>query len=462
MFQEELQKAFDKLRGSEGKYRSRTSKERIADLKRLENALLRDKDQIREALANDLQKPGLEVNYSEIYLVVSEIRKAKKKLRSWMAAKAVGTGIGQIGTRSWVVPEAKGVSLVIAPWNYSISLSLAPVVSAIAAGCPVMLKPSEFTPKASAYMRELIKEIFPDDQAVVFEGDAEVAKSILKMPFRHIFFTGSNEVGKAVMKAATEHLSSVTLELGGKSPVVVDKSASLKEAANRIIFSKWLNAGQTCISCDYVLVERSVSSQFIGLLRSELERLENDESTELCGIVSDKHLRRLKELVEEAVNKGAALIYEGPDTEGKLGIKVLGNPSPEAGVMQEEIFGPVLPIVEIESFDDALRFIAQKETPLSAYLFSSSGKNQRVFLDQVNSGTTCINDVLVHFSNEALPFGGVNESGMGKSHGKYGFDAFSHEKAVLKRTWAFNWIKLVYPPYSNWKEKISNIVLRYF
>lgn len=460
-----IKAVFDQHLREEKRLRCRSHKERRADLKKLEKALIESKEAIREALHKDFQKPQLQTDYSELYVVLKEIRHASKMLKKWMLPHSVPSGLSMFGARAWVVPEAKGASLVISPWNYPILLSLGPVVSAIAAGCPVILKPSEFTPNSSAFLQKLLTGLFPEKEVAVFLGDANIAKELTALPFRHIFFTGSTRVGQKVMEAAAKNLSSVTLELGGKSPSIVDRTANLKITAKALLFGKWMNAGQTCVASDYVLVEEFIAGKLKDALVDEAHELFKNglEQKDYCGLIHKAHFEKLEKWIKEARNNGSEVWFDAGDSQesNKMGIKIIASNRSEGELMNTEIFGPILLIRTVKSVDEAIDYINQRPAPLSAYIFSQSKANQRKIIDEVIAGTMSINDVVGHVSHDHLPFGGVHDSGIGKSHGLHGFKAFSHEKAILKRSLPFNWLNLIYPPYSAVKEKIANIVIRY-
>src|SRR2546430_9488889 len=347
----EINRVFDKQQTRHAEVAATTAQQRIAKLRRLHDALLLRRDEIRKALWDDYRKPPQEVDLSEIYPVLGEARHAMRHLKSWMRPRRVVAPLALLGSRSRIVYEPKGVALIISPWNFPINLTLGPLVSAIAAGNCAIVKPSEMTPNASACMRRIISDLFDESEVAIVEGDAAVAEALLKKKFDHIFFTGSPAVGRIVMRAAAEHLTSVTLELGGKSPVIVDRTANLDEAAKKIAWGKTLNSGQVCIAPDYVLVDESVRAAFVEKLRANAV---SDSSL----LVNDRHAARIKRLADDQV-------------EGRqVSLKILENVSAEAPVMEEEIFGPLLPIVPYRDVAEALRIVNAKEKPLVLYLFS--------------------------------------------------------------------------------------------
>lgn len=422
-----------------------TAAQRIAKLRRLHDAVLARAEEIRAAMWEDYRKPPSEVDLSEIYPVVGEARHAIRHLRRWMRPQRVSTRLALMGSTSTIRYEPKGVVLIIAPWNFPFNLSLGPLVSAIAAGNCVMLKPSEMTPASTACMKRMLADLFEESEVALIEGDAGVSEALLRKRFDHIFFTGSPAVGKVVMRAAAEHLTSVTLELGGKSPVIVDKTANLDEAARKIAWGKFFNSGQVCIAPDYLLVDESVRVAFVEKLRASITALGSEGARGI--IVNDRHAARVKRLVDRAVAQGAEVAYGGESNGRAIEPTLLTNVAPDAAVMQEEIFGPVLPIVSYRSLDEAFRLIEEKEKPLVLYIFSRDRKVVRRILAHTRAGGTTINHTLIHFYHLNLPFGGVGNSGVGKGHGFYSFEAFSNPRGVLDQRLPFSAIELLFPPY---------------
>jgi aldehyde dehydrogenase (NAD+) len=436
-----------------------TAAERIAKLRRLERLMLARRDEIRAAMWEDYRKPAAEVDLSEIYPVVSEARHAIRHLRSWMKPKGVGTRLALFGSRSSIVYEPKGVVLIIAPWNFPINLTLGPLVSAIAAGNCAILKPSEMTPASTACMQRIVRELFEENEVAIVDGDSSVAEALLRKKFDHIFFTGSPAVGKIVMKAAAEHLTSVTLELGGKSPVIVDASANVGDAAKKIAWGKFFNSGQVCIAPDYALVHESVCDEFLDKLRISTEAM--GESSRGV-IVNDRHAARVKRLIDQAVGEGAHSFLGGVAHGRKIDATVLTNVPPDAAVMQEEIFGPVLPVLTYRSLDEALAIIDAKEHPLVLYIFSRDRKVARQIVRATRAGGTAINHTLIHFYQLDLPFGGVGHSGVGKGHGFAGFEAFSNPRGVLDQRLPFSAIEMLFPPYKGkLKEFLIDFTIRW-
>jgi aldehyde dehydrogenase (NAD+) len=427
-----------------------TASERIEKLKKLERAVMKRRDEIRAAMWDDYRKPAAEVDLSEIYPVVSETRHAVRNLRRWMKPKRVSTRLALTGSRSSIVHQAKGVVAVLAPWNFPFNLSLGPLVSAVAAGNCVMLKPSELTPASVACIKRIVADVFPQDEVAVIEGGAETATALLAKKFDHIFFTGSPAIGRIVMHAAAEHLTSVTLELGGKSPVIVDETANVKEAARKVAWGKFFNSGQVCIAPDYALVHEKVREEFLAAVRDSIEAFGRESRSVM---VNEKHAARVKGLIDTAVANGAG-VHSGGGIDGRaIAPTVLTNVGPDAPVLQEEIFGPILPVLAYRSLDEALEIIAAKEKPLVLYIFSRDRAVAKEIVRRTRAGGTAINHTMVHFYELELPFGGVGHSGMGKAHGFHGFEAFSNPRAVLDQWAPFSAIELLFPPYRGWLKK---------
>jgi aldehyde dehydrogenase (NAD+) len=435
-----------------------TAAQRIAKIRALEAALLARRDEIRAALWDDYRKPAAEVDLSEIYPVIGEARHARRHLRHWTKPHRVSTPLALLGSRSRIIYEPKGVVLIISPWNFPINLTLGPLVSAIAAGNCAIVKPSEMTPHASACMKSILGDLFDESEVAVVEGDGEVAAALLAKKFDHIFFTGSPRVGRIVMKAAAEHLTSVTLELGGKSPVIIDRTANLDEAARKIAWGKFFNSGQICIAPDYLLVDEAVRPELSVKLRQAIDAMGDSARGVL---VNDAHAARIRAMVDDAVTNGAELVAGGVAAERDVSPTVLDRVSPDSSVMRHEIFGPILPIIGYRTIDEALRIVGEREKPLVLYLFSRSKQFVRDVLARTSAGGTVINDTLVHFYQVNLPFGGVGESGMGKAHGFFGFEAFSNARGVLEQPTRFSGIQLMYPPYTKFKQKLIDLTLKY-
>ncbi|MDW7693062.1 aldehyde dehydrogenase family protein [Flammeovirgaceae bacterium SG7u.111] len=464
-----VNKVFSAQQANAATIRKSTAQERVAKLKRLEKAILSNREKIENAIHSDFKKHPIETAVSEIYKELIEIRHTCKKLSGWMKPKKVSPPLSLLGTRSKVVYEPKGTTLIIAPWNYPFQLCINPLLSAIAAGNTAIVKPSELTPHTSKVVKEVIGEVFEENEVAVVEGGLETSTELLKLPFNHIFFTGSPRVGKLIMEAASKNLSSVTLELGGKSPLFIDKSADLKDAAEKIVWGKFLNNGQTCIAPDYALVDANVKDEFIKILGDQIEKAYNangkgiEQTEEYCRIVNLQQFQRLSGLIEQAVETGATVAYGGkanPET-NYISPTLLTKVDLDSKVMQEEIFGPILPIVSYENIDTALNIVNQKEKPLALYIFSKNKKYDKYILENTSAGGTCINDVVLHISHPELPFGGVNNSGIGKAHGFYGFTAFSNQRAVLRQRIGLTSAKLMYPPFNEKTKKLLNLMIKW-
>ncbi len=445
-----------------------TRKERIAKLKRLLEMVERRKEDLYKAMYADFKKPRAEVDLSEILHVNTEIKHAIKHLKQWMKPQKVKPTLAMMTTRSYVQYEPKGVILIISPWNYPFNLTFGPLASAIAAGNCAILKPSEHVPHTSALIKEMVETLFPEKEVAIFEGDKTVSQALLAKPFHHIFFTGSPAVGKIVMKAAAEHLTSVTLELGGKSPVIIDETADAKDAAEKIMWGKFANCGQTCITADYIYVHQKKYPAFLEASKQMLIKYygESEEAREqsphLARVAHSTHHKRLTEMLKDAVDKGANVEFGGKSNpaDNYISPTLLSKVSPQSLIMQDEIFGPILPIFTYQNMDQVFADIQSGEKPLALYIFSRNKKNIKKVFANTSAGGTGINDILTHYLHPHLPFGGVNNSGFGKSHGVYGFKAFSNERAVLKQV-KHSPLKLLAPPYNNRVQKLIDIIVKY-
>lgn len=444
--------------------------ERRRRIRKLYDWIFAHREDIRQAVNKDFNKPLLEVDTSEIYPVVTEIRHTLENLNRWVAPTKIDAPLSYLGTRSEVRYEPKGVCLILSPWNFPFNLCIGPLVSCLAAGNTAILKPSELTPGTSGLISKMVSEVFEEDVVTVIEGGQQTASQLLSLPFDHIFFTGSPAIGKIVMQAAAANLTSVTLELGGKSPTIIDSTANIEDAARRIAFGKFLNNGQTCIAPDYVLIEEKIQERFAASLKKWVLKLfgnngEITESTEhYSRIVNDRHFSRIDALIQDAIKHGAIV-----DSYGTANAKerfmppvVLTNVSGGSRIMEEEIFGPVLPILTFQDQKEVVQFINTKPKPLALYIFSKSSTFRESILRQTSAGSVCINDCVLQFTHPSLPFGGVNNSGIGKSHGHYGFLTFSNEKPVLKQKTGFSGAYLLYPPYTSAMKRIINVLLKWF
>lgn len=451
----EKQKEFFKS-GLTKSYRSR-----IKSLDMLYNAIIKNKEKLEDALKADLGKSAFESYTSEIGLVLSDISYTKKHLKAWMRPKNVSSPLFLFPSRGKIEYVPFGSVFIMGPFNYPFQLIIEPLIGAIAAGNCAVLSPSELAPHTSETINKMIADTFPPAHVMCIEGGIESNSNLLHSRFDHIFFTGSTRVGKIVMNAAAENLIPVTLELGGKSPVIVDSSANLKTAAERIIWGKLMNAGQTCVAPDYVLAEQSIFEQITTELISALRRFYGNDpksNPDFGRIINSAHAERLAQIINkdrESIRCGGNIDIE----EKYIEPTILCPGSFDAACMQEELFGPILPIFPYSSKEEACDIIDQYETPLALYIFSKNNNTIKYILDRTDSGGVCINDVISHILNPSLPFGGKGYSGMGAYHGKYSFTTFSHQRSILKKSSKIN-IKTAFPPYSEKKLKQASMLLK--
>lgn len=432
---------------------------RILYLRKLHTKIREYETEIELALHADLGKSATESYMCEIGMSLSELSHIIKNTGKWAKNQRVHTSLAQFHARSYVAKNPLGVVLIMSPWNYPFMLTMEPLFGAISAGNCCVVKPSAYSPQTSLVIKRIIEEVFPEEYVGVISGGRAENEELLRQKFDHIFFTGSVAVGKTVMKRAAKNLTPVSLELGGKSPCIVDETANIKVTAKRIAFGKFLNCGQTCVAPDYILVQKNKKSALISALKAEIVQMygENPLNNPNYGrIVSEKHFARLLALKDE--NK----IAHGGESSAvslKIAPTILDEVSCDDAVMQEEIFGPILPIISYDDFAEAEKIIRSYPHPLACYLFSSDSAKQRYFEQNLSFGGGCINDCIVHLASSKLPFGGVGASGMGKYHGKHSFDTFSHEKSILKR---HNWIDLPfrYQPYKHFDTKMLKIFLK--
>ena len=428
--------------------KNQSIKVRIQHLKKLKN-ILDDKEQdIYDALYKDLKKPVFESFSSEFLMVQKEINSFIKNIKDWSEPEKISGNLMNFPSQDFILHEPYGTVLMISPWNYPFQLAMVPLIGAIATGNTVILKPSESAPNTSEVLIKIIESVFPQEWVSVIEGDASVAQALLKEQWDYIFYTGSTEVGRIVAKAAAEYLTPITLELGGKSPCIVDGTAPLKITARRIVWGKFLNSGQTCVAPDYLIVHKSIKEALVKELinRIELAFEKNLENTnDITAIVNEKNFNRLTRLINE--NK---IIYGGKLDQKNLYISptIIDSPKMDSNIMNEEIFGPILPILSFEKLRDIDDIISKNPNPLALYVFSNDEKFTETIVNRYPFGGGAINDTIVHLANSRLPFGGVGNSGMGSYHGKSSFELFSHKKPIVKRsTWFDN--NLRYAPYKN-------------
>lgn len=431
--------------------KTKTIEFRKKALKKLLEILKSNETRLTEAIFEDFGKSGFDTYSTELSIIYTEIRFFLKKLESLAHPRKKKTNMANLPGKFQIYKEPLGNILIIGAWNYPYQLTLVPMIDAIAAGNTCIIKPSELPERTMRLLAELINSNFPKEYLYVAEGGVPETTALLQLPYDKIFFTGSPKVGKIVYKAAAENMVPVTLELGGKSPVVVTAKADLKIAAKRIVWGKFLNAGQTCVAPDYLYIEESVEEAFLKRLKEQIQQFSySPDSENYVKIINRRNFDRLQNMIDKDK------IYCGGKCEpSSLYIEptVLRGVNWEDNVMQEEIFGPILPVISYKELSEAIEKIKAMEKPLASYIFSRDKKEQKLFIEEVSSGGSCINDVVMHLVNENVPFGGVGHSGIGNYHGEYGFDCFSHQKTVLKKPASIeNNIK--YPPYSNWKSKI--------
>jgi aldehyde dehydrogenase (NAD+) len=431
---------------------TRTLEWRLDTLARVRDLVVDRTDELVHALQQDLGKCAAETMLSEISVVVTEVDHAISHLPDWVRPTRVPTPAAALPGSSKVTFEPLGVACVIAPWNYPVNLSLGPLLGAIAAGNAAVLKPSELAP-ASASALESIIEALDDPALTIVQGGVAEATELLDQRFDHILYTGGSRVGRVVMRAAAEHLTPVTLELGGKSPAIVTSTAKIDQAAHRLMWGKFVNAGQTCIAPDYVLVERGVHDELVDGMVATVEEFygtDPQQSPDYARIVSDAHFHRLEKLLDSGT---VATGGDADPDERYIAPTVLTDVAPDAPVMDEEIFGPVLPVLAIDSLDEAPAVVNERDKPLALYVFSEDDDEVDQVLASTSSGGVTVNGTLFHFANAELPFGGVGESGTGAYHGRAGFETFSHRRAVYKRSTLAD-PPLMYPPYTESKQKL--------
>ena len=421
---------------------------RLSQLKKLKRAVLDNEEEILEALKKDLNKDAFDAYTTEIGMVLEEVNYLIKNLPKWVRKRRVRSSIANFLSRSYIYPEPYGVTLIMSPWNYPFQLSIAPLTGSIAAGNCAVVKPSAYSRHTSEVVRNLIRDNFDENYITVIEGGRETNTGLLKEKFDYIFFTGSVAVGKIVMEAASKHLTPVTLELGGKSPCIVDESAHLNLAAKRIVWGKYINAGQTCVAPDYLMVHTRVKNELIGKMKEVIRDFYGEDplkNESFPKIINEKHYNRLLGLlnndnvIQGGVGKGETL---------QIAPTLVDNVSWDSPLMEEEIFGPILPIMEFEDLDEVINQVNKRPKPLALYFFTTNKENEEKVLKHISFGGGCINDTIMHLVSPHMPFGGVGESGMGSYHGKASFDTFSHYKSVLKKSNLVE-VPLRYPTHKN-------------
>lgn len=424
--------------------RTRSYQYRIEQLRVLRNMIEKYEKEIYQALKQDLNKSQFETFTTELGFLYNEIKHTENHLKTWMKDEQVDAPITHKGTRNFIRKEPYGVTLVISPWNYPLNLAIAPAIGAIAAGNTVIIKPSEHSPATSALLSKMIRETFESNYIAVVEGEEEISKALLNERFDYIFFTGSTAVGKIIMREASKHLTPVTLELGGKSPAIIDKDSNLSIAAKRIIWGKYTNSGQTCVAPDYLYIHQKIKDKLLKEMIKQIKSLYSKDplnNKNIVRIININHFNRLTSFLSNG-----KIVYGGQIDSDNLKIEptILDDISWDDPVMQEEIFGPILPILTFQELDDVIEELKHREKPLALYYFGEKEKNQEKVMTTLSFGGGCINDTLYHLANPNMPFGGVGSSGMGGYHGKSSFDTFSHQKSILKQTTKFD-LPLRYP-----------------
>jgi len=430
---------------------------RVESLKKMEKWICSHDENIMAALKADLNKPPFEAYATEVGTVLDELRFTLKHISSWNRPKRVMSNLKNFPSSGRIYSEPYGVTLIMSPWNYPFMLTITPVIAAISAGNCALVKPSAYSPATSSLIAGMVAELFNAGHVTVVEGGREENRMLLDECYDLIFFTGSTSVGKTVMQAAAQHLTPVILELGGKSPCIVDETANIKIAAKRIVWGKFVNAGQTCVAPDYILVHDSVKQKLIDQMKVSIRAMYGEkphENTDYPKIINEKHFHRLLGLLQ-----GEEIVTGGKSNAATLQIEptLLDNVGWNAPVMNEEIFGPLMPLLTFSNMEQAVKMVNDRPKPLSAYLFTSNKKAERYFLRNLSFGGGCINDTIVHLSVSRLPFGGVGASGMGGYHGKAGFDAFTHYKSVLHKSRYID-IPLRYPPYTKFALKLLKMI----
>lgn len=439
-----------------------TYQERKNKLKRLKEIIVKRREDIKEALYKDFKKNHIESELTEIHPVLDEINFAIKHLKSWMKSKKVKTPISLFGSTSKIFYEAKGIVLILSPWNYPFSLMINPIVAAVAAGNCIMARPSEKTPHTGIILKEIIEEVFNPNEVALVLGEVDIAEKLLELPFDHIFFTGSTNVGKKVMMAAVKNLATVTLELGGKSPVIIDQGVNLDDAASKIAWGKFMNAGQTCVAPDYLFIPEDMKNDFIKKIKKQIFKFYgetiNDRATTLdfARLIDRNSFLRLKSKIESEKK----ILEDSMFMDQNYLPPTIIEANLNSPIMEDEIFGPILPIITYHKIEEVIEYIQSHSKPLALYIFSKNKMFIENILNSTTSGGAVINHVVLHLANPHLPFGGVGHSGQGSYHGHYGFKAFSHERSILAQG-KFTLSKLYFPSYSGIMNKLAFRLLRF-
>lgn len=435
---------------------------RIKQLKKLKKLILENREELLKAMSDDF---GYRSNYDSLFgdivPTVNNIKYCIKHLKSWMKKERRSAGLALFPAKVEVMYQPKGVVGIIVPWNFPIMLSLAPLANALAAGNKVIIKMSELSPKLTEVLDRLCRKYFSENEVLIFGGDVNIASAFSRLPFDHILFTGSTRVGKMVMQACSENLTPVTLELGGKSPVIVDEKIDINLAVERIVFGKSLNAGQICVAPDYVLVPESKVSEFCEVYKEQFQKMYSKKDIDFTHVINKDHFQRIQDWMHEARDEGAMILDLQQDDLGKrlMTTKLILGAKDHNEVMKQEIFGPLLPIIPYSSIDGAIEYIKERPRPLALYIMSLDRKLQKKILEEVHSGGVGINETVMQVAADDAPFGGIGPSGLGHYHGKEGFLTFSHAKTVLKRGRFFNTTKFLYPPYGT---LFQRLILKFF
>ena len=461
-----LELAFSRQRSAYAEDPYPTAPERRQRLQRLIQGILARQDEIADALDRDFGgRCRAEVRYAEIFVSLQSLRHARRHLKFWMKSRRAPVALALQMARAWVMPQPVGVVGIVAPWNYPLFLTMGPIAGALAAGNRVMLKLPEFTPSTSSVLARLFAECFTPDLVTAVEGDAEVAKAFVRLPFDHLLFTGSTAVGRQVMRAAADNLTPVTLELGGKSPVLLAPDADFAAAAGSLTYGKFLNAGQTCIAPDYVLAPANRIEELVAILRAEIEKQypRATANRDYTSIINPKQFARLEQYLAEAHAAGTRIIRiegEGSPAERRIPPTLVIDPPDQLRLMQEEIFGPILPVKPYQNLDEAIQYINAHPRPLALYLYTGSSQVKDEVLKRTVSGGVSINDTLLHIAVEDLPFGGTGPSGLGSYHGQAGFDTFSKLKSVFERR-GFAFGAVLRPPYGRLHDRMMRFLIRW-
>ena len=464
---QKLESTFNSILENHPKIKNTTSKERIIKLRKLKKNIFLYRDKIKKALFKDFKKSSSDVDLTEIFPVISEIKHNIRHLSKWMKDEIVPTPLTLLGSKSYIKYEPKGIILIMTPWNFPINLTFVSIINAISAGNSIIIKPSEISKNTSIVIKKIVANTFDKNEIKVILGGPKTAQKLLKLKFNHILFIGSPSIGKIVMQEAAKNLASVTLELGGKSPTIIDEKCNINKAAKRIAWSKFLNNGQVCIAPDYLFVHNKIKEKFIKQLILSIKDLYSNDpikSDDYCRIVNKKHFNRLINLLEDAKQLGSNIIYGGNINEKENFIEptLLDNISEKSKKYKEEIFGPLFPIFDFNKIEEVIKFINKNEKPLALYIFSKNNNNIKTIINNTSSGGVCINHSTLHYSNNNLPFGGINNSGTGRCHGIYGFHELSNKKSIFKQVLPSSPTDFLFPPYNNFKNKLIEFTIKWF